>query len=114
MTLPVDITFRDVPPSIALQATIERWADRLARLEPRISRCAVVVEQPHRKRWFGKLFHVRVELAMPDRVIAVGRDPAQGNAHADPYTAVGDAFRAARRQLHDAIEIRRGDVKFHA
>lgn len=114
MPLPVDITFRDMPASNALQASIERWADRLARLEPRISKCTVVVEQPHRKRWSGKQFHVRLEITMPDRVIVVGRDPAQDETHADPYVAVGDAFRAARRQLQDAIEIRRGDVKLHA
>ncbi len=114
MALPIDITFRDMTPSIALEATIERWVDRLARLEPRITRAAVVVERPHRKHRTGQLFHVRLEIAIPDQVIVVGRDPQLDEAHADAYTAVGDAFRAARRQLQDALEIRRGDVKIHA
>ena len=114
MKLPVDITFRDMPPSLALEATIERWADRLARLEPRIVRCTVVVERPHRKHRSGQMFHVRVELAIPDGTIVVGRDPARDSAHADAFVAVGDAFRTVRRQLQDAIEIRRGDVKLHA
>ncbi|MFN0246966.1 MAG: HPF/RaiA family ribosome-associated protein [Kofleriaceae bacterium] len=114
MQTPVDITYRDMQPSIALDATIERWADRLGRLEPRISHCTVVVERPHRKHRTGQQFHVRLEIAIPDRVIVVGRDAGHDQGHEDPYVAVGDAFRAARRQLQEAIEIRRGDVKLHA
>lgn len=114
MQLPVEITFRDMTPSLALQHTIERWADRLARMEPNIQRCDVVIERPHRKHKTGQLFHVRVEIAIAGSTIIVGRDPARDDAHTDPYVAVGDAFRAARRQLQNAIEIRRGQVKLHA
>ena len=113
MSLPIDITFRDMEPSPALEANIGEWCERLARLEPRISRFGVVIERPHRKHRTGQLFHVRLEIAIPDHVIVVGRDPARDEAHTDAYLAVGDAFRAARRQLQDAVEIRRGDVKAH-
>ena len=32
----------------------------------------------------------------------------------DVYVVLSDAFVAAKRQLHDHLEIRRGDVKHHA
>lgn len=112
--MPVEITFRNTSPSPALEAAIQRWVDRLVRIEPRMVRCAVVVERPHRKQRSGQPFHIRVEVAIPDGLIVVGRDPAHDDAHTDAYVAVADAFRAARRQLQDAIEIRRGDVKLHA
>ncbi|MGE0401217.1 MAG: HPF/RaiA family ribosome-associated protein [Kofleriaceae bacterium] len=114
MLLPVDVTFRDMKPSLALEATIQDWADRLCRLEPRMTRAAVVISRPHRKQRSGQLFHVRLEISIPDRLIVVGRDPAYDDTHADPYAAVSDAFRTARRQLLEAVEIRRGDVKLHA
>jgi hypothetical protein len=114
MQLPVEITFRDMTPSLALEATIQRWADRLAWIEPNIQRCEVVIERPHRKRSSNQQFHVRIEVAIPGHSIIVGRDPARSEEHVDPYVAVGDAFRAARRQLQEAIEIRRGQVKLHA
>lgn len=114
MSVPIDITLRDMPSSFALEATIERWVDRLARMEPHILRCTVVVERPHRKHRSGQSFHVRIEIVIADHVIVVGRDPARDDAHVDPYVAVGDAFRAARRQLQDTIKVRRGDVKLHA
>lgn len=114
MQLPVDITFRDMTPSNALEATIERWADRLARIEPRIQRCRVVIERPHRNRWTARLFHVRVELTIPGDTLVVGRDPARDDAHADPYVAVADAFRALRGQLLDTNELRRAPVELRA
>jgi hypothetical protein len=111
MPLSPDIIFRDLPSSPALVETIEKWVARLEHLEPRIHRIQVVVELPHRHQRSGQVFHVRLEIALPDRTIVVGREPEIDGAHTDAYVAIADAFRAARRQLQDVIQIRRGDVK---
>ena len=93
---------------------MHRWVARLEHAFERIERCAVVIEVPHRHQRQGNVFHVRVEVTVPDRTIAVSRDPGLDHAHEDVYVAIANAFRAARRQLQDHARIQRGDVKIHA
>jgi cold shock CspA family protein len=50
---------------------------------------------------------------MPGGALAVGRDPALHGAHEDPYVALRDAFRAARRALMDWARVHRHKVKRH-
>ncbi len=98
-------TFRDMTPSPALQAAVERWSERLDHLAARIVSCHVAVEKPHRHHTHGSGFRVTLTLTVPGASIAASRD------HLDPYVAVADAFRAARRQLVHHIEGQRTFVK---
>lgn len=50
---------------------------------------------------------------MPGSEIVVNREPSEHHAHEDVYVAIRDAFRAARRQVQDAVRKRRRDVKTH-
>lgn len=93
---------------------VERWADRLGHHYDRIQRCEVVIEQPHRSSRSGGTFHVRIDLQIPNQTITVSRDSGRDPAHEDVYVAIADAFRAARRQLMEHVEVQRGDVKAHA
>lgn len=101
-------------PSPAVEAAIERWVERLDHKFARIQRCSVVIEVPHRSQRQGQTFHVRIDLAVPDRTLTVNRDPGLDPAHEDVYVAIADAFRAVRRQLLDHAAIQRGEVKLHA
>ncbi|HEY4175474.1 MAG TPA: HPF/RaiA family ribosome-associated protein [Kofleriaceae bacterium] len=109
-----DITFRDMERSPALENTIQEWVSRLEKLDPRLLRCSVVIAKPHRHQRHGAAIHVTIEIAIPDQVIVIGREPELDDAHSDAHVAVADAFRSARRRLQSALEIRRGDVKAHA
>lgn len=109
MAFPVEVTFRDVPRSPAVEASVQRWSKRLAHVYERVERCSVVIERPHRHHRTGQLYDVRIELAVPNRIIAVTHDPGIDGAHEDVHVAVADAFRAARRQLQDHARIVRGD-----
>jgi ribosome-associated translation inhibitor RaiA len=102
-----EIVFRGMPASPAVEAMVRRWIARLDRAYDRIIRCGVVIELPHRHGRHGQPFHVRIELAVPDHIIVVAQESE------DIYALVGDAFHAARRQLHEHAAIRRGDVKRH-
>lgn len=114
MPVLLDVTFRDMPSSDAVIAAAQRWANRLGKLDTRIERCSVVIDRPHQRHRQGAQFHIRIELIRPDRTISVARDAGLDGAHEDVYVALSDAFRAARRQLQDHTQIRRGDVKAHA
>lgn len=114
MSIPLDLTFRDMEPSEAVTTAVRTSLDRLGKISNRILRCVAVVERPHHSQRHGQGFHVRLELVIPDRVIAISRDPGEDDDHTNVYVAIGDAFRAARRQLNDHEQILRGEVKTHA
>ncbi len=100
---PTQITFRDVPPSAAVEARIHDEADALHHYYDRIQRCRVVVEMPHRHHHQGRLYAIRVDLTVPGRELVIGHDPSQDHAHEDVYVAIRDAFEAAKRQLQDYV-----------
>ncbi|HEV2286535.1 MAG TPA: cold shock domain-containing protein, partial [Steroidobacteraceae bacterium] len=52
--------------------------------------------------------------SLPDKEIAIRHAHPADHAHEDPYVALRDAFRAARRQLEDYERRHRLDVKSHA
>jgi len=109
MQIPLQIHYRGVPHSEALDAKLHERAARLERFHPGIVRCRVVVEQKHRHKHQGREFTVTVDVHVPGREIHVGRDH-----HEDVYVALRDAFDAAERQLEDFVREQRGDVKSHA
>ena len=113
MQLPLQITFRHMDPSPAIEARIRERAEELDQFFDRITSCRVVVECGNKRHQQGKLFEVRVDLTVPGREIVVGRDPGANHAHEDAHVAVRDAFDAARRQLEDHARDRRGAVKSH-
>ncbi len=113
MQVPAQITFRHMEPSGSTEQQIRTRVEELERFYPRITACHVVLEAEHRHHEQGKLFHVRVEVTVPGRVIAVGRDPAEHHAHEDAHVAIRDAFDAVRRQLEDHARQARGDQKTH-
>jgi cold shock CspA family protein/ribosome-associated translation inhibitor RaiA len=113
MQSPVQITFRNLASVPAVEALIRERADALERYCGRIIGCRVVVEESTRRPHQGKLYHLRVDLAVPGREIVVTREPSEHHAHEDILVAVRDAFDAARRQLEDYTRTARGDIKTH-
>lgn len=97
MDIPLQVTFRDLPPSPALQARIRVKATKLSELHPRITTCRVTVERRHRHHRHGRPFSVRVDVHVPDRDTVVSFDE-----HEDVQVALREAFAAAHRQLADA------------
>jgi len=101
MQIPMRITFHGVKRSVALEGWIREWAGKLETVYPRLLRCDVAVEAPHSHN--GPQYHVRIDLSVPNGELVVSRDPGPDAAHKDPYVAVRDSFRAARRQLEDYV-----------
>ena len=75
MKQPLDIVFRDMPPSEFVETKIREKAAMLDKFYDRIMSCRVVVEQPHGHHNKGKLFHVAIDLTVPDSEIIVNRSP---------------------------------------
>jgi ribosome-associated translation inhibitor RaiA len=103
MSLPLQITFRHMDPSAALETRIRRKAAELEQFFDRIISCRVVVESRHRHRHQGNLFEVHIDLSVPGSQLFAGRNHAFDHSHEDAHVAVRDAFDAARRQLEDHV-----------
>ncbi len=101
MSVPLQITFRNMSASPFVRARINDHADRLARRHPRMVDCRVAVEAPHRHHHKGKLYAIAIELRVPGASLTAHRDCGAQRAHTDIYVAIRDAFDAAERQLHD-------------
>lgn len=112
MQIPVDITYKEIGRTEALDRRIHEWVEKLERVFDRITRCEVLVETPHRHHRQGREFHVRVRLTVPGGELVASHDPGPDGAHEDVYVALRDAFLAAKRQLESYIDKLRRDVKF--
>lgn len=126
MTLPVQITYRNMQPSPAVTERIHAEAAKLDRFYSRITSCRIMIEAPHRHHKWGELFHIRVELGVPGAEIILGHEPSSHAAHThdatakwtkhlepnprhkDIYVAIHDTFKHARRRLADYVRQMRG------
>ncbi len=113
MILPLQVTFRHMEPSPAMEARIRELASRLEHFGKDIMRCHVIIERPDHHKRQGNLYDVKIDMTLPDQEIAIRRSGPADHAHEDAYVALRDAFRAARRKLEDYERKRRGDVKTH-
>lgn len=114
MQIPLEITYRHIEASTALEEKIRQRVAKLERFNSRITSCRVIVEAPHQHQHQGNRFHVRIDITVPGNEIVVSRDPEARQDHQDAYVAVRDAFNAAERQLEDHTRRRRGKIKSHA
>jgi len=90
------MTFRNMPPSQAVEAQVRDRAAKLDLFYDKIMACRVVVEAPHRRHHKGKLYHVRIDMTVPGGELVVKREPSRHAAHEDPYVAIRDALAIAR------------------
>lgn len=103
------ITYRGMEHSPAMDARIVDLARKLERLNPRITSCHVVVDETDRHKTKGNHFEVHVVLHVPGH----GEIASTNTANVDAYLAINDAFDSVQRQLEEAHEIERGEVKRH-
>ena len=113
MKLPLQVVFRNMESSAAIEAVVRERTDKLDRFHEHIMSCRVVIELHHRHHHQGNLYHVRVDVKVPEAEIVASREPAEHHAHEDVYVAIRDAFNAVQRRLEDYVRRRRGAVKTH-
>jgi hypothetical protein len=130
MTLPLQISFRNMRHSAEVEDSVRAEAAKLETFYHRIIGCHVAIELPHRHHKKGKPLHVRIDLNLPGKEIVIKREPvanrrisANGagslsharakSPHVDLQLVIHDAFKAAGRRVQDFARRRRGAVKRH-
>lgn len=112
--IPVQITFRHVDPSAAVESHIRELVQKLGKVHPALQSCSVTVAQQHRHRPQGNPFHVGISVKLPGHELVANRESADQLAHTDVYVALRDAFNAMRRQLQALADQQQNQVKPHA
>ncbi|RDI38947.1 HPF/RaiA family ribosome-associated protein [Aquicella lusitana] len=106
--LSVQITIRDIPFSAALETHLRKRAEKLKQFYDRISSCRIVLELPKKHLHHGKLYNVRIDVAVPGKKLV-----STYKYDKDPYVAIRDAFNAIARQLEEHSRKRHGRIKSH-
>lgn len=110
---PIQIVFHNMAASSAIEKNARTHAEKLDRYFDHIIRCHVVIELAHRHQHKGELYHVRIDLTVPDAELVVSRETDENHAHEDVYVAIRDSFEAMKHQLQTYASKRRGHVKHH-
>ena len=113
MQLPLQISFRHMEHSDAIESVIREKAARLDKFAEHIMSCRVVVEPAGKHHQHGNLYEVHLDITLPGGEIAVTREPSQHTEYKDIAVALRDAFDSARRELEDYVRRQRGAVKAH-
>ena len=128
MLLPVQVTFRNIKDLAGLEEMVQKEAAKLEHFYDRITSCRVVVEHPQRAG-SSKVYHVRIDLGLPNGELVVkhtptlhgtlqdikteksGKEAESVLAHKSPQGAIHEAFHEMRRRLQDYSRKQEGSVK---
>lgn len=100
MKQPLEITYRNVTKSDAIETLIHEKAAKLDRLHDSIISCRVSVEQPQEYQKSGNQFRVRIDLRLPPgKELVTRRESGKGEMHEGLRKVITDAFHAMERQL---------------
>ena len=69
MQVPVQITFRGIPSSDAIEVRIQEEAEKLEKIYDNITSCRVVIELPHHGQNKGNLYQTTIYLSVPGGAI---------------------------------------------
>lgn len=112
MAVALQISYRGVDQSDALDALVADEALKLERYFGRILACRVLIEREHRRS--AAPFFARLTLNLPGEDVFINHAGDVDDALAafkDPVVAIRQAFKRARRQLQDRVRLR-GEPQF--
>jgi ribosomal subunit interface protein len=113
MEIPVQVTFRNMSTSDAIEEAIREMAAKLDKFHPRIIGCRVAVEAAQHRHMKGKVFHVRFDVTVAHGELVASGGTTAPTPHENVYIALNEAFHEIRRRLEDHAQRLRSEVKRH-
>jgi len=114
MIIPLEISFRGIRKTEAMDTLIQDHVKKIERLHDHISSCRIAVERRHQHQRSGQPFRIRIDIKIPPgHEIVVSKDSSEGDIHDRLQAVLKDAFEAAGRQLKTIVEKQRGETKQH-
>jgi len=112
MRIPLEISYREVEKSDALELLIREKAAKLEEIQEDIVSCRIAVEKVQEHQRSGSPYRVRIVTRIPPgKELVVNREPGEGDPSEQLKTAVNKAFDAMRRQVRKQKEKQLGEVK---
>lgn len=99
MQIPVEVHFRHMAPSAAMESLLRERIGALGTIESTAIGCHVTIEPSDRRHRHGTIHRFTIRLAVPGDELVVSRESGENHAHEDPYVALRDACDALERQL---------------
>ena len=109
MTIPTEITFRDIDASDALRDRVLERAQRLERFADDIQSLHVTIEYDGEHHNRGRTLKIHAHLVMRGKLIDVRGSSKTKSRKEDPHAMVADTFDALRRKVEDHVRKRRAD-----
>ena len=114
MQVPLEITFRGMNHSAAVEEWVNERAAKLDKFYSNIISCRVAIEKPQSHQKSGSAYRIRVEVYVPHKhQIIVRREAGEGDMHDNLYLIIKEAFDAALKQLKNLKAKQRREVKIH-
>jgi len=95
MKLALQVVFRDIPKSDAVEVAVRKHAAKLDEFCDHLMSCRVTVEESAKHKHQGKLYSVHIDAKLPGKQISSTRH----HENEDVYVAIRDAFDAVKRRL---------------
>jgi len=112
--MPLEISFRDVPKTEAIDNLIREKAKKLEQVCDHITGCRIAVEKPHNNVKVGNEYRVRIDITVPPgHEVVINKEPGKNDMHNSLPAVIRDAFDAARKQLQKLSAIQRNETKVH-
>lgn len=108
MQQPLQITFKDIDHSTAVEARIREKIAKLDTFYNHITACKVVVEQVQKHQHQGKLHNISIYMSLPGKELTVSHHPNE-----NLYLAIQGAMDTIREQLDSYRQRLYGDTKNH-
>lgn len=108
MSIPLEITVRDIEKTPSIEERIRTKADKMSQYYDRIESCKVTVEMPQKNQHQGKIYNVHIEVNVPGKQLVANKHPNE-----DLYIAIRDSFQAMYRIIENFSQKQRGEVKTH-
>lgn len=110
MKLPLQIAFKNIARSDAIQNIIKEKAEKLDRLCGDIISCRVTITMPHKHHHQGNFFHVTIDISLPGKEVVVSRESQDEIENKDFYHVLREAFEAAYRQVEEYNRMRKSSA----
>jgi ribosomal subunit interface protein len=114
MQVGLEIAYRDVEKSDAIENLIHKKLAKLQKLHDHIISCRISIERPQKSQQSGNPYRVRITTRIPPgHEIIVTRDPKDHDIHDPLDVIVRNAFDVTARQLKKYVDRQQRDVKVH-
>lgn len=114
MQIPLEVTFRDVRKTEAIEKLIMEKVAKLEKICDYMVSCRIAVEMPQRHQQTGNPFRVRIDIRVPQgHELIIKRESVQGKVSGTLPQTLREAFSAAGRQLKELVKRQRAEVKTH-